>query len=238
MEFRYFVLSFDISKQIGQLDFEFKAEVSAPIISVIGRSGAGKTTLVRLLAGLIRPDSGFIRFNNEIFYDRSFQIFVHPEKRGIGYIFQSPRLFPHLTVKQNIELPIKLGKRKKTTNYGQIIEVLEISDLLDRPIDTLSGGQAQRVSIARAICACEGLLIMDEPLSGLDPRLTDQLLSSIKRLPELLNIQILYITHRAKEALTLSKQSLLVSNGHFVFFGNTKDALEHPSYTEKSHEIQ
>jgi molybdate transport system ATP-binding protein len=231
------VLSFDFKKEVGDKDFYFSGSSEDPILSVIGPSGAGKTTFARCLAGFERPDSGFISVADRTYFDSSKSLFIPVHKRGIGFVFQSRRLFPHMSVEDNILLSAKWAGRTAPINLEEILRVLEIEELLTRYPDSLSGGQAQRVEIARAVVASEHLLIMDEPLSGLDPHLARQILGCIARLPKLLNIQIIYITHHPEEALSLSQKALLINDGRIEFFGSVQAALSHPAYKGENNEI-
>lgn len=231
------MLAFDFKKEVGDKGFSFSGKIEEPILPVIGPSGAGKTTLARCLAGFERPDSGFISVADRTYFDSSKSLFVPVHKRGIGFVFQSRRLFPHMSVEDNILLSARWAGRTAPKNLEEILRVLEIEELLKRYPDSLSGGQAQRVEIARAVVASEHLLIMDEPLSGLDPYLSKQILGCIAKLPELLNIQIIYITHHPEEALALSQKALLIYNGRIEFFGSVQAALSHPAYKGENNEI-
>ena len=163
-----------VKKKIGTLDMDIGFSVERPLITVVfGRSGSGKTTLANMLAGLVCPDKGRIRFENSVYTDTEAGVNLSPEKRGIGYVFQEHRLFPHLNVKDNLTFGKFPGGRRSKADFSKIVDLLHIGHLMKRSPDTLSGGEAQRVAIGRALFACTSFLIMDEPLSSLDSRLKD-----------------------------------------------------------------
>ncbi len=216
-------ISFDLKAKLGTSNFHFKAEVKSPITAIMGASGSGKTTLATLLVGLLKPTDGWFWIGNCCLYDKAKGIDVRSDKRGIGYVFQNYRLFPHLTVKENIFFPSKWGGRKVPSNMEEIIKVLGLTDLLDRKPSEISGGQAQRTALARAIASAERLLILDEPLSNLDKNLRRESLSYLAKLPSLLNVPLFYITHQLDEALNLAETGLYIEDGRIVRQGPCKE---------------
>ncbi len=217
---RVSVLDILVKKKIGTLDMDIGFSIERPLITVVfGRSGSGKTTLANMLAGLVCPDKGRIRFENSVYTDTEAGVNLSPEKRGIGYVFQEHRLFPHLNVKDNLTFGKFPGGRKSKADFSKIVDLLHIGHLMKRSPDTLSGGEAQRVAIGRALFACTSFLIMDEPLSSLDSRLKDGLMCYIELIPENFSFPMIYITHSIDEVKRLADMVALINNGKLVSYG-------------------
>lgn len=224
------MISFDVSLTRAAQSFRFRAELDGRITAVIGRSGSGKTTLVRLLAGLITPTAGRIQFGERTVFDADRHMSLAPEKRGIGFVFQTHRVFPHLTVKQNLAFAPVFCGRPSPIDPTAVAEYLHLTGLLNRPASALSGGEAQRCALGRAILAAEDLLIMDEPFANLDPALTEEMLCYLEKLPEILNVPVLFITHSPAQARRLAPKTLLIHEGRTAFHGDTEEALANPQY--------
>ncbi|NLV81990.1 MAG: ATP-binding cassette domain-containing protein [Synergistaceae bacterium] len=213
------MLNICVKKRIGTLDMDISFVVERPLITALfGRSGAGKTTLANMLVGLIRPDAGRIKFENSVYTDTERGINLSPNKRGIGYVFQEHRLFPHMKVKNNLTFGQFPGGRKSRTEFSKIVELLDIGHLTERYPDTLSGGEAQRVAIGRALFACNSFLIMDEPLSSLDSSLKDGLMRYIALIPKNFSFPMIYITHSKEEVKRLAEMVALINNGKLVSY--------------------
>jgi molybdate transport system ATP-binding protein len=213
------VLDIFVKKKIGTLDMDISFIVERPLITALfGRSGSGKTTLANMLVGLVRPDEGRIKFEDSVYTDTDRDINLPPNKRGIGYVFQEHRLFPHLKVKNNLTFGQFPGGRKSRTDFSKIVELLGIGHLTERYPDTLSGGEAQRVAIGRALFACTSFLIMDEPLSSLDSRLKDDLIRYIALIPKNFSFPMIYITHSKEEVKRLAGMVALINDGKLVSY--------------------
>jgi ABC-type Fe3+/spermidine/putrescine transport system ATPase subunit len=183
------------------------------LVSVLGVSGAGKTTLLRVLAGLMKPDSGSIRIDGKDITD------VPAEKRGFGYVFQSPLLFPHMTVSQNIRFGLETRKwteDRMRKRVGLLLDVLSLTGLENRLPQKLSGGQQQRVAIARALAPEPCLLLMDEPFSSLDPQLRKSSGELIRSIQETMGLTIVFVTHDREESLLLSNRIALLGEGRIL----------------------
>lgn len=208
-----------VKKRIGSLDMDICFTVQKPLITALfGRSGSGKTTLANIIAGLLSPDEGRIRFEDILYFDNKKRIDLPPYKRGIGYVFQEHRLFPHLKVKENLTFGRFPGGRKSKAEFSKIVDLLKIGHLLERHPETLSGGEAQRAAIGRALFACTSFLIMDEPLSSLDLRLKNELISYIALIPENFSFPMIYITHSSEEVKKLAGMAAIINNGKLVSY--------------------
>ena len=211
------MLEVTVEKQICDLNMKADFVVERPVITaLIGKSGAGKTTLANMLAGLVKPDRGRIVFNGTVFFDGAAGAELPPEKRGVGYVFQEHRLFPHLSVRRNLTFGRWLGGRKNGEKLPKIVELLGLGQLLDRRPDTLSGGESQRVAIGRALYACESFLIMDEPLSSLDAALKEDIMNYIAMIPENFSFPMIYITHDMGEVERLAEEALVIEGGRLT----------------------
>ncbi len=200
------------------------------ITAVLGPSGSGKTTLARLLAGLAAPDAGRCVVNGTVFDDVSRSIRLRPEERGLGYVFQNHRLFACMSVWENILYPMRYGGRTPLMPLDELVQTLRIKPLLDRRPSTLSGGEAQRVSLARALCSAQRMLILDEPAASLDPELRGELVECVDAVARSARFPILYITHTAREALRLAPAALYLKAGRVVESGPTREILERRGY--------
>lgn len=186
------------------------------ITVLFGRSGAGKTTLVNMIAGLIRPDSGTIRHGEVMFFDSRGERIVHlpPERRGIGYVFQQHRLFSHLSVRGNLLFAPRYCHRPfENAYFEKVVDVLGIGRLLDRQTSSLSGGESQRVAIGRALLATRSLLLMDEPLSSLDRERKGEIIEYILSIGKEFGISVIYVTHALEEVARLADRVLTIKNG-------------------------
>ncbi len=193
-----------------RLSAEF--ECGDGVTALFGPSGSGKSTILSLIAGLIRPDEGFIRLKDRTLTDTAARCQLAPERRRVGLVFQDGCLFPHLTVRENLEY----GWRRQRTRRGELqhlIDVLEIGELLPRSPRTLSGGQKQRVALGRALMQRPDLLLLDEPLAGMDEPLQDRVLAYLK--PALLeqSVPTVIVTHAAEHVARLAQAVLHVRNG-------------------------
>jgi spermidine/putrescine ABC transporter ATP-binding subunit len=194
-------------------------------VTLLGSSGSGKTTTLMMIAGFILPDQGSIHIGDA---DISR---LPPEKRGLGVVFQSYALFPHMDVYENVAFPLRLrGVRDAEIRkrVGDVLDIVDLGAFAQRRIAQLSGGQQQRVALARAIVFSPPVLLMDEPLGALDRKLRDQLQTEIKRIQRDLGVTVVYVTHDQEEALSLSDRIAIMSHGRIEQLGSPDDVYETP----------
>ncbi len=216
-----------LNKRLGRfaLDVEFRT-AGAGVTALFGRSGAGKTSVVAAIAGLLRPDSGCVRLNDSVFYDSAVGIDVAAERRRVGYVFQDARLFPHLSVEGNLRYGWqRIPARDRTVDFGTVVELLGIGHLLERKPANLSGGEKQRVAIGRAFLASPRLLLMDEPLASLDRLRKAEILQYIELLRDELRIPIVYVSHALDEVMRLADAVVTLDEGRVTHFGAPAEVM-------------
>jgi molybdate transport system ATP-binding protein len=196
------------------IDVAFTSDTNG-ITVLAGPSGSGKTSIINMIAGLTKPDSGRIFINKRLLFDSDEKVDCPIQQRRCGYIFQEGRLFPHMSVRKNL----LYGNRNETSQLDEISHLLGVDHLLERMPGKLSGGEKQRVAIGRALLMQPEILLMDEPLASLDPERKDELLNYITRLPEHFNIPIFYVTHSRREILRLSDELIRVDKGRIQSSG-------------------
>ena len=218
------MINIDAVKQLTTFSFEFKQMVPCQgVTAILGVSGAGKSTLINLINGLIKPDQGKISLNDVTLVATKQNIFVPPEQRNIGTVFQDALLFPHLRVIKNLTYGAKNINRQK---FDEIINVLNINHLLKRYPAMLSGGEKQRVAIGRALLTNPKLLLMDEPLSALDMPRKKELLSYIDTLVNEFKVPIIYVTHNINEVKRIANYVVILEQGKLLTHGNTHNILQ------------
>ena len=219
-------LDVDIHLKQGQflLHVEFKCIESA--LGIFGPSGCGKSTLFRALAGLVRPDAGHISLNGHLLFHADQHVFMPPHQRHIGLVFQDARLFPHWSVEQNLRAGECLKERisGRPFSFDDIVDLLNIENLIGRSVDDLSGGEKQRIAIGRTLLSNPKLLLMDEPVTGLDVSLKMQILPFLANVHQTLAIPSILISHDLGEILQLTDRLLLMREGKAVGC-NTLDKL-------------
>ena len=202
------------------------------LFTLLGPSGCGKTTTLRSIAGLERPTSGEIEVSGRAVYSSSRGIFVAPNKRNFGMVFQSYAIWPHMNVFQNVAFPLevrKVDKRQMRDRVMRVLNAVQLDHLVDREATKLSGGQQQRLALARALVMEPQLLLLDEPLSNLDAKLRDRMRTELKRLQRELNLTTIYVTHDQSEALALSHEIAVMSDGFIKQVGTPRQIYETPN---------
>ena len=227
------VLSLDLSINYPNFNLFIKKDISlCAITGISGHSGSGKSTLLRAIAGLEKQAIGHISLAEETLLNTARSLMIKSEHRHIGLVFQDSRLFPHLTVKKNLNFAAKRCKNSQL-NINDIIELTDLTNLLGTPVTKLSSGQKQRVALARAILAEPKLLLLDEPLSALDKHSKAQLLRLITTVQQKLNLPILYVSHSLDELQQVCDNLLVLSQGRVESFGN----IHHIIHQLNSHEL-
>ena len=214
----------DFRKSLGSFTLDVNCTLETKVSAFLGVSGSGKSTLLNCVSGTLTPDEGEIAFGDEVLYASAAKINLPPEKRRFGYVFQEGYLFPHLTVAQNI----RYGQ-PNSRESSAAIEVLEITELLQRYPNELSGGQRQRVAIARALAMEPRMLLMDEPLASLDSALKNRIIPYLHHVKETFAIPILYVTHTFSEAMALADEAFLLADGEIMVRGEPHRLLAAPS---------
>ncbi|MDQ7056810.1 MAG: ATP-binding cassette domain-containing protein [Persephonella sp.] len=203
------------------LDVNISAEDKS-FITVFGKSGAGKTTILRAIAGLLQPDEGYIEISGNVWFDSSKKINLPPQKRKVGFVFQDYALFPNMSVEENVAF----GMESRDKNFLQrILEITELTDLRSRTIDTLSGGQKQRVAVARAVARKPDILLLDEPLSALDYETRRNLQEELVKIHRAFDLTTVMVSHDFSEVFRLSDVVFVVDKGKIVKKGRPEDVF-------------
>jgi len=217
----------DVRHKLGAFELETSFEARGRLIALFGSSGSGKTAIVNLIAGITRPDRGRIVADGRVLVDSENGVFLPKHRRRMGYVFQDARLFPHLTVSQNL----RYGRwftppSERYADMEKVVELLGIGHLADRRPNLLSGGEKQRVAIGRALIASPRLILMDEPLAALDDARKAEIMPYIERLRDEMAIPIVYVSHSLAEVARLSTDVVVVSAGRVTACGPTGDIMQ------------
>jgi molybdate transport system ATP-binding protein len=228
------LIDIDVVKRLGT--FELAARFSVPahgVTAIFGRSGAGKSSLINLVAGITRPDRGTIQLGETTLFDSSRGIDLPIEERAIGYVFQDARLLPHLSVRSNLLFGARRARRRRHADglsVSSVVEVLGIEALLDRRPHHLSTGERQRVALGRALLSQPRVLLMDEPMAALDASRKAELLPYIERLRSDFGIPILYVSHSLDEITRLADHMVILSEGKSVACGDLYAVMGSPAH--------
>ena len=234
--------------KIDALYTEYKNELGQPVkaaqdvsidvpeghfFTLLGPSGCGKTTTLRSIAGLERPNAGTITVADVVVYSAQRNVFVQPNQRGFGMVFQSYAIWPHMDVFTNTAFPLQVGKKKYSkaeidAKVMRVLKAVQLEHLRDREATKLSGGQQQRLALARALVMEPKLLLLDEPLSNLDAKLREAMRFELKRLQRELKITTIYVTHDQSEALAMSHQIAVMNAGRIQQIGSPREIYERP----------
>lgn len=220
-------LSVAIRHRLGDFTLDASFESGGRLTALFGPSGSGKTSIVNAIAGLMRPQSGHIAVDGRVLVDTEKRLFVPGHKRRIGYIFQDARLFPHMTVRQNLAYGRFFAPRgARYAEEAGVVDLLGIGHLLDRKPDRLSGGEKSRVAIGRALIASPGLILMDEPLASLDEARKAEILPYIERLRDETRVPIVYVSHSVAEVARLATDVVLLDAGKVTASGPPAEILQ------------
>lgn len=219
----------DVRLQMHYSGFALDVDLKLPgrgVTALYGHSGSGKTTCLRCIAGLERAEDGFVQINDDVWQDSRNGVFVPPHKRALGYVFQEASLFPHLSVRANLEFGLKrIPRTLRRVDMAHATELLGIGHLLERHPQHLSGGERQRIGIARALLTSPQLLLMDEPLAALDSKRKSEILPYLERLHDELDIPLLYVSHAQDEVARLADHIVLLSDGKALASGPIGETL-------------
>jgi molybdate transport system ATP-binding protein len=222
------MLSLDFSLDFSDFQLALRETLPATgVTALFGRSGSGKSTLLRVVAGLERSAMGRIAWGDEIWQDKA--QFMAPHKRGLGYVFQDTRLFPHLSVAGNLAYADSRAKGLPGPSLSEVTEALDLGPLLGRNPTTLSGGEQSRAAIGRALLARPKLLLMDEPLAALDEARRAEILPYLERLRDHLGVPMLYVSHSVAEVARLANHLLLIEAGQITQRGSAVDLFSDPA---------
>ena len=223
----------DIEKDLGSFKLKVKFEQEDGIVGLLGQSGCGKSMTLRCIAGIVKPDKGKIISNGKVFFDSEKKINLTPQQRNIGFLFQNYALFPHMSVKQNIQLGIeKLSKEEKDEITKKYLKKFRLEGFEDRYPWQLSGGQQQRIALARALCLNPDILILDEPFSALDYHLRSNMENELCEILKDFDGNVLFVTHDISEAYRISDDIIVFDNGLSLPKRTKNELFVHPSMTE------
>ena len=217
------MLRVDVAKQLGEFSVQVAFTSAGRVTGLFGASGAGKTSLINMIAGLLRPDRGVIAIDGEVLDDIAARAHVPAHRRRIGYVFQDARLFPHLDVRRNLDYGRRMNRLKyDPAQHARVADLLDIGGLLDRRPGLLSGGERQRVALGRALLAQPRLLLLDEPLGSLDEERKVEILPYLVRLRDEANIPMVYVSHDAGEMRRLATDIVMLRRGRVTAFGGVE----------------
>jgi ABC-type Fe3+/spermidine/putrescine transport system ATPase subunit len=220
--------TFDRVTAVNHIDLEIR---QGEFFTLLGSSGCGKTTTLRMIGGLEKPDGGAVYLGDKCFVSVEKNIFVKPEKRGMGMVFQSYALWPHMTVFENVAYPLKLrGVRRAEvrTKVADVLGLVGLAGLEERQAPALSGGQQQRVALARALVFSPSVLLLDEPLSNLDAQLREEMRRELKALQQRVRVTVVFVTHDQIEALSLSDRIAIMKFGRLEQVGTPEEVYYRP----------
>lgn len=223
------MIAIDIARALGQFQIEVAFETDQPICALFGRSGSGKTSLLDMIAGIARPDGGRIAVADKVLFDRARGVDLPVARRRIGYVFQDGRLFPHLSVRANLDYGRRWGGRSVSGGRrDDIIDLLDLAPLLTRTPGTLSGGERQRVALARALMVDPELLLLDEPLAALDRPRRREVLGYILGLRNAFALPMIYVTHSVAEVVALADWLVVLDRGKVAASGSVEAVMAAP----------
>jgi molybdate transport system ATP-binding protein len=220
------MLDVDVEKRLGDFSLNARFQTGNGVTGVFGPSGAGKTTLVNMIAGLVAPDRGRIAIDETVLFDSAKRIDLPPHRRRIGYVFQEGRLFPHFSVRHNLDYGRRMcGLPPDQAQLARIVGLLDIGQLLERRPGKLSGGERQRIAIGRALLMRPRLLLLDEPLASLDVARKREILPYLERLRDEVGIPMVYVSHQAAELRRIATTVVRLKAGKIAAIGG-KELLD------------
>ena len=222
-------LDVDVARKLGAFRIDAQLSCEGGLLALFGPSGAGKTSLINLIAGLLRPDRGRVAIDADVLFDSKFGIDVPVHRRRVGYVFQEPRLLPHLSVRHNLLYGHWFcPPAARYTQFAEVVELLGIGHLLKRRPALLSGGERQRVAIGRALLASPRVLLMDEPLTSLDAARKEEIYPYVERLRYEAKVPIVYVSHAIEDVMRLATTVAFMEHGRITASGPIDDILSRP----------
>jgi molybdate transport system ATP-binding protein len=223
------MLTVAAAKRRGTFALDVRFELPTPgVVALFGRSGCGKSTVINIIAGLLRPDSGHVHLDDTVLLDTQQRVDVPPERRRIGYVFQDTRLFPHLSVAANLRYAEKRAVGTPYVDLAAVTSLLDLTALMNRRTHQLSGGERQRVAIGRALLTQPRLLLLDEPLAALDEARREEVLPYLETLRDHLAVPMVYVTHDFAEVLRLATHIVLMETGSVTAKGTVGEMSLNP----------
>lgn len=211
------ILEVSLKKKLGDFRFAADFSVEGGRLGLFGPSGSGKSTLMSMLSGLLKPDAGYIRLNGETLFDKASGVNHAPEKRRIGVVFQHAHLFPHMSVRRNFFYGyMRISRPERRIDPADLIDVLGLDALMERGVNSLSGGERQRVALGRTVLSCPRLILLDEPLTGLDEGLKYQIIPYLQKVFDEFDIPHILISHSLNEMRLMTDRVLEFANGSLI----------------------
>lgn len=227
-----FSLKKKLNSEKGNLTLQVEAIIEqGSFVAVFGDSGAGKTSFLRMISGLLPADDGIISVNHEVLFSTHNKIDVSPQKRNIGFLFQDYALFPNMTVKENLEYALEKGQSKEI--ISELISLIELGDLQNQKPEKLSGGQKQRVALARTLVRRPKILLLDEPFSSIDSKMRDKLQDYLLQVHQQYQLTTVFVSHSESEIIKMADRVLVLENGSFVKDGHPKVVFSDMSQGQK-----
>ena len=224
------MLTVEVEKTLGEFSIKARFASEGGVTALYGASGAGKTSLVNMIAGLLRPDRGRIVLDGEVLFDDAARTEAPAWRRRIGYVFQEGRLFPHLSVKRNLDYGRWMGGHAADpAAFGHVVDLLDIGHLLDRRPGKLSGGERQRVAVGRTLLMRPRLLLLDEPLASLDAKRKAEILPYLQRLRDEAKVPMIYVSHDAAEVKRIATRVVRLDGGRVISTGGVELLDETPA---------
>jgi len=231
-------ISFSFQTTMGDFKLDVTATTAAPITGIFGPSGCGKSSLLHLIAGLRRADSGFLEVDGETLYNSQQRIMVPPHRRRVAVVFQESRLFPHMSVAENLRYGLKgLRPAQQRFSYDEIVRWLDLGELLKKSTPQLSGGESQRIALARALLSSPRILLLDEPMASLDRGHTRRILPLLRQIQEQTSIPMLHVSHDLGELLQLTEHLLVLRQGQVVGHDSFLELLIRPDVLNLIHDL-
>ena len=220
------MIEVDVRLKLGSFSLDVAFSNGAGVTALFGQSGSGKSLTLGIVAGLVKPDEGYVRLDGVALVDVARDVFVPVSRRRVGLVFQDSNLFPHLSVKQNLLYGRWFAPRgANRIDFDAVVDILGIGQLLSRSPTGLSGGERQRVAIGRALLSCPRLLLLDEPLAALDMQRKLEILPLIERVRDEFDVPILYVSHAVEEVARLASRVVVMDGGQVKFVGHPADAF-------------